>query len=511
MGDTSIASNNTAAGDISCAPKFTTRSLTKEAAPKASLSKSANIEESDDFDQLQDMLSQWSTPQMETYLGEEIDEELRTYHARKTKQQDEEVTKLESKLSNLWSERRGRMQKHLKVIKDKEEAERRRIEEERQRLIREEQERQRKIEEEKRRIQLEKEKAEAEIRRIAAEKAEKERLAAEAKRKAEEEAAEKARKEEEARKIEEAAKAEEKKKNSAATAYTNWDEIDKEFQAHKQTIADIKANILAPVTARKELKTVCFQAKRKVKPKLGQLTDSNMQLMKLYNELAIIVEECKNTNELVFQWILNFFCKSVVAQAETETTVSIQSALPLGKLAVMMMLRFEPLRDMLLARFVKKCPYVIGYSCAIDTEEGRLRMGWKRRNDKWEESASYSERIAGICAVWAVMTVSQVDTHGQPHPYPLAHSWRFLARMANTNVQLLENSHYAAVAIWWDIASQVFAKAYGKQGTKLLAVITGPWTQQVLDKRYPAALRLGLLGEDWQTSNQLKSLKPMEA
>lgn len=509
----------------SSVPRFLTRQLTKEVSPKVSRSdnpplgssKLLTVEaesEVDDSNQLQDMLNQWSTPEMKTYLGEAHEEDVRTYQMRKKQQEDEEVTRIESKLSSLWSERQNRLQRHLDVIK----AEQQRVEELRLQRIREIEEKRRKAEEEEqKRIQLEREKAEAERIRIAELEAEKARQAAEIKRKAEEADAAKKAAEEKAAEVKKAAEeAESAKKaaieqaNKSATAFTNWGEVEKEFLKHKEQIADIKTNILAPVTNNKSLKSVCFQAKRKVKPKLGQLTDSLGQFSKLFQELVEVVEECKNTHELVYLWILNFFSKSVVAQAETETTVSLQSAVPLGRLAVSMIIKFEPLRDLLIARFVKKCPLVIGYSCAVDTEEGRLRMGWKRKGDKWEDPAVYAERLSGISAVWTAMTLSDIDTQGTPHPSPLSDSWRFLARMCNTQLKILDNVHFAVVAIWWDIASDTFSKKYGKQGMKLLRLASGQWTQQVLDKRFPSALRLGLLGEDWQMTRQLKRLKAME-
>lgn len=488
------------------------RKLTAHARPALS-SKTTNDDDADDFSDLQDMLGQWSAPQMESYLGEVVNE-VKSYYATKRQQEDEEINKLETKLSNLWSERQGRLQKHMQAIKEKEEAERRRIEEEeRQRKQREEEERQRKIREEEERARLAKEKAEAEAKRKAEEEAEKKRKEEEAARVAAEKAAadKAAAAEKEAKeKQEEAARKEEEKRNNAATAFTNWPEVNADFQEHKKTIADIKTNILAPVTSTKELKSFCFQAKRKIKPKLGQLTDSQAQLEKMYNEIVAVITECQSFNELAYMWILNFFSKSLVAQAETETIVSIQSALPLGRLGAMLMVRFKELSKLLLARFVKKCPFVIGFSCPIDTEEGRLRMGWKRSGDKWEDPSTYAERVSGICAVWTVMSISQINTNNEPHPYPISNSWKFLARMANTKTDVLDNSHFSLVATWWDIASDAFVKAYGKQGVKLLQAISGPWTQQVLEKRYPSALRLGLLGEDWQSSSSLKSLKPME-
>lgn len=521
-GDISFASQ--ASNTTVVAPQFLLRSPTKQAESRTLLglkpTTSKPEDAADDFNQLEDMLNQWSTPQMVRYLGDEdVVEDVRTYQTRKKQQEDEEIDRLEAKMSNLWKGRQSRLQKHLQVIREKEEEERKRIQ-------REEEERLRLIEEENERLRLEKEKAAAEAKRAAEEKKQRQLEAAEAKRKAAEAAAAKkeAEEAEAAKKSQEAAESAaaseaaaaaaeaEKQKGTSETAFSDWDAIEKEFQTHKTTIADIKTSILAPVSASKELKSVCFQAKRKIKPKLGQLTDSKSHLQTLFAEIVRTVEECQNMHELVYMWILNFFSKSLIAQAEAETTVSIQSALPLGTLAAMMMVRFKELPKLLIARFVKKCPMVIGYSCAIDTEEGRLRMGWKRSSSegKWEDPTQYSERLAGICAVWTVLTTSKIDTPvGQPHPYPISNSWRFLARLTNMKVELLSNVHYAVVAVWWDIAGKVFAEAYGKQGIKLLSLIWGPWTQLVLDQRLPAALRLGLLGEDWQNSGQLKSLHPM--
>lgn len=468
---------------------------------------------------LQHALQNWDTIENTLKHQNEHKQEIKQYQDDTRQRYLEQQEHIASTLNSLSSQREQRLAKHLKVIRDREEAEKRRIEEER----RKEEERLRKIEEERQRqIKLEQQRREEEARRKAeAEAAAKAKAEAEAKAKAEreaaaaaaaakkkadEEAAAKAQKEAEVK-----AKAEAKAKSRAAdVALIDRRQIEADFLKYKQKIADIKSQILAPVTDNKQMKSFCFQAKRKVRPKLGQLTDSQRQLQEIYNVLIQAIDECRNANEIVYHWILNFFAKAVVAQAEVETIVSIQSATPLGKLAAMMMLRYEPLKELLLARFVKKCPLVIGYTCAIDTVEGRIRMGWKRKGEKWEEPNSYSERLSGICAVWTAITISQIPTNGQPHPYPFANSWRFVARMVNVPNELLTDTHFSAMGIWWDIASEAFLSEYGRQGQKLLELIHTKWIAQVADRKYPAALRLVLLGEDWKKEGKLGKLLPLE-
>lgn len=303
------------------------------------------------------------------------------------------------------------------------------------------------------------------------------------------------------------------KVSKGGKGFTDWRAVEAEFLSYKQKIAEIKSQILAPVSSSKEFKTVCFNGKRRIKPKVGQLTDSVDQLNKILLELDELFTEAKNFAQLPYLWLLNFYAKSVVHQAETETIVHAQSALPLASLSIQLIMNHPQLQELLLARFVKKCPQVIGYSCSIDTEEGRVRMGWKKRDGKWEDEAMYSERMAGICSVWSVITQTKLSAKsGHVHPYPISNSWRFLARQLNKDPKLLQNSDYCVVAAWWDIAAKRFLEAYGKQGHKLLTATWKDWTDLSKDKKFPAAARLRLLGEEWvKTGVPNKGLRPMVA
>ncbi|KAK9237410.1 GLE1-like protein-domain-containing protein [Lipomyces kononenkoae] len=280
---------------------------------------------------------------------------------------------------------------------------------------------------------------------------------------------------------------------------------------YHKLILYIKSDILAPVEADKGLKTYCSTNKRKIKPKLGQLTNSRQQIRKILGELNGIIDEAKERSDLCYKWLLNFLSKSIVSQAETETIVSPMSAFPLGTLAVFMMSKHDMLRDLLIARIVKKCPYVIGFSCSINTEEGRIRMGYKRIEGKWEDDAMYCERMGGIAAVWGVMTQIGFPLNSNiAHPYPIYHSWTFISRMLNLPPECLTNAHFTVMASWWELTARRFLVAFGLAGRKLLTTVWDTWTRAASDKRYPAAARLRILGEQWQEHGETGLVRPEE-
>ncbi|QLL34804.1 hypothetical protein HG536_0H01790 [Torulaspora globosa] len=389
-----------------------------------------------------------------------------------------------SRLEALELENKKQVERMRLLKRQKEEERRRREQEERRK--REEEERRKREEEALRRRELEEEvKRKEEAERLKRQQEEAEAKKEEAKRKAEEE---------------------EKLKQEAIRSKTvsDFGLIEQKFRRYKEKIVSIKRNIIEPVKkADPALKTLLSRHKRKVNPKFGQLTNSNAQLQNIQRELCTLVDQTKD-NQLAFLWILNFIAKAMVRQAETEVRVKPESALPLGKLAVNLMVQYPELKELLMARFVKKCPFVIGYTCSIDSESGRQDMGWKRKaDDKWEEDTFYDERMGGMITLFAVITrlpLPQEHINTQSHPMPISNSWHMIARIANTPRNLLTNSHFVVLGFWWDAAASEFIEAYGNQGNKLLQLIGENLTASVAERKYVGAARLRILLEEWHTT-----------
>ncbi|KAI0460877.1 hypothetical protein LJB42_001524 [Komagataella kurtzmanii] len=362
-----------------------------------------------------------------------------------------------------------------------------------------------KLEEEKRKKEAER-KAKEEAERLRKEEEQRnQRILAEQKKKKEEE--ERKRREEE-QKVKEKAekllkekreaelKAKEREEAEKGFGITNFSDVAKQFVSYKKQIEQIKKEIVEGLKKpeNSELKKQVNQLKRKINPKFGQLNNSTSQLQKITREVLQLVGEALNLGELGLKWILNFMAKAIVSQAETEVTVSPRAATPLANLAVSLMTEIPDFKTYLMARFVKKCPLIIGYTCKIDTEDGRIRMGWKRNSDgKWEDETRYNERLGGIAMVYFVITQLRVE----PDLVPISESWKFLARMLNTPLELLSNVHFLVTSNWWDACAIEFVNTYGEQAKKLMNLVWDDWTASVSDKKFSGAARLRLLGEDY--------------
>lgn len=141
-------------------------------------------------------------------------------------------------------------------------------------------------------------------------------------------------------------------------------------------------------------------------------------------------------------------------------------------------------------------------------------MGWRRREgSKWEDDVKYDERVAGICTFWAVITRLPAPPQqqiGLNKFFQIESSWTFVARIANTPLDLLSNAHFVCLSNWWEACASNILATYKKQGYKLLQVISVTLTKKVIEKKYPGAARLLILGEEFFQKGDIETIKEME-
>ncbi|KAK6202725.1 GLE1-like protein-domain-containing protein [Scheffersomyces amazonensis] len=392
-----------------------------------------------------------------------------------------------------------------------------------QQIINEENERIRRAQELERKRQEEKQRKLEELRQKKLEE-ERKRVEEERKRKEEEDAKKKAleeeekkaaakRAEEEAQRIKAAKEAkeererQERQKAKQAESLSSIIKIEKEFLKYKEDIAFIKKEIVNKLDENKDLKKNVNQVKRKINPKFGQLSNSRTQLERIKQEVIGFIKMTESI-PLAHKWILNFIAKAIVDQAETEVIVKPTAALPLAHLARSLLQEFPEFEFYLNARFIKKCPYIIGYACSIDSEQGRIRMGWKRKDGKWEDEVKYDERVSGICTVWATMT--RLEGYTSFPLYSFEASWIYLARSLNLKKELITNTQYSIAGNWWEASARQFLPKFGRQGIKIMELLVKDWPLSVSERKYPAAARLLIFGEDWLVNNRIEALKEME-
>ncbi|EPX75081.1 RNA export factor Gle1 [Schizosaccharomyces octosporus yFS286] len=361
-----------------------------------------------------------------------------------------------------------------------------RIQEERARAEREKRERE---------LQLKIQKEEAERKkREQHERQEKEKKEKEIREAKEREAREKEeqRKKNEQKKIQDQASQQEKELKERF-----GDDPEKDASYYWDIIESIKSDIAKPVSENKELKNYCLSQRRKITPRLGQITKSNSQIQKITGLLQGTFQEARTKGPLVYRWVLNFFCKAVVKQAEAEVSVNLSSAFPLAKLCLLLCSQNPDLFDLLIARLQKKCPWVIPTIYNLHTEVGRKKLGYRKLADgRYEQQAPYIERQCGIFAVYAAF-VSLDDSLGP-------RSWKLFSRLLNLTSprefldkdQDLGQTLCSIVTTYLDIAGRTLLRLYGNQGRKLLAASFSTPFVGAEGGGSPYG-RLRIVGEDW--------------
>lgn len=101
----------------------------------------------------------------------------------------------------------------------------------------------------------------------------------------------------------------------------------------------------------------CFQAKRQITPKIGQLTNTQEEIWRITSLISTLLNEAKAApapNQEIYLWVLNHLSKCLIRQAEQEVSVKIDTAYPLARLVLWLLLEgHKELGDMLMARLVK--------------------------------------------------------------------------------------------------------------------------------------------------------------
>lgn len=126
-----------------------------------------------------------------------------------------------------------------------------------------------------------------------------------------------------------------------------------------------------------------------------------------------------NVAKNLYAWALNHLAKALIRQAEQEVAAKQDTAYPLARLVLgLLVLEHSMLADVLMARLVKKCPWVLGYVPARGKDEEtrafRKRLGF--RVDEDESAHMYTTRMGGICALYFACLQTSLASVAQALP-----------------------------------------------------------------------------------------------
>ncbi|KAJ2082599.1 hypothetical protein H4R24_001480 [Coemansia sp. RSA 988] len=244
---------------------------------------------------------------------------------------------------------------------------------------------------------------------------------------------------------------------------------------YRQMYRELMDDLAPQIKGNKPKSSYCFRQRGLITRGIGQLKDSWDFICRTADSIKTIIAESAHQGEDVQRWMLNLVAKAAVKQAEKEVAVAHHAAFPLAAAAVLVMQTYPQLVDMLLLRLVKKCPYVIPeYAAKLPTQptaEYMRTIGYKDNGDEIESRELYSERMAGMIALFAAV-VQTNDLGGRPNPLPLNYGWTWLSRMANLAPRAISP---LLVQTFLSIAGPAMLATYGRQMTKIIDVLADKW------------------------------------
>ncbi|KAF7314635.1 hypothetical protein MKEN_00937200 [Mycena kentingensis (nom. inval.)] len=390
----------------------------------------------------------------------------------KIQQQKEEDT-----LKRTWQERDkalwARIDAGIKVEEDKVRA---KLDAERK--VREEAERKRAEEEARRKAEEDRKQKEAEEAKRAAE--EKERLRVEGEKKKQEDERRQAQ-EEQDRATRLAAEADGMKSVGLTTSEDDW-------KAARRILLSLKSDIMKPIKDEKARRSLWGEYRRKITPRIGQLTGDAQAIKDILTFLDTQVMRPNPPHPpMLYTGLCSSLAKAILLQAETEVTAEKKAAIPLAHLTSALLDTLPNFPDVLFAKLVQRCgPWAIpctlpptdisGQPWADDDARAKA-LGYRRSvedNVPREPVGEYMQRIAGCMRVYfAILRIPpKQNAAAQRHPmFQLTRVWMWFARLLGS--ERLLDSPVAAQLMYTglDILGPFALQVWGHQWVKMLELM----------------------------------------
>ncbi|KAH7926574.1 hypothetical protein BV22DRAFT_1118778 [Leucogyrophana mollusca] len=362
------------------------------------------------------------------------------------------------RLTEMWKEQDKKQRDRIEaIIKLEEDKLRAKLEAERK--AREEEEARRRAEEKLRKDEEEKKRVEEEQRRKQKE--------------AEEE--DKRQEEERERQRQDRLKAEEEGRNQVGMTFAEEDWVHA-----RETLKNLKAGPMKTVKGNPQLKRNWNELRRRITPKVGQLTNDPESIREISTFLFHVVHPSPPLPSDVYFALLSSLSKAILLQAETEVTAEKRSAIPLAQVAALLLGKLEGFADIFFAKLVQRCggwpiPSVIPSTdsdgSAWSNENDRTKaMGYRTSDGQKESLSEYVMRVSGIMRVYFLILVAPVR---QPldKMFQLPRFWAYFARIMG-DARLLDTAVAAEVIhAALDVGGLEARSVWGQQWVKLLELL----------------------------------------
>ncbi|TGJ85778.1 hypothetical protein E0Z10_g3002 [Xylaria hypoxylon] len=169
----------------------------------------------------------------------------------------------------------------------------------------------------------------------------------------------------------------------------------------------------------------------------------------------------------LFLYLLNIFAKTIINQFINECGAQPKAADPLGVIAAQIfsnktyLWRGKTLVDILMAKYRVACPVIFGYHGSERTEQGRIRLGWRRDGVGWAPEQQHIDRMKGLAVGYAAISLRDFSKSPNTNPWPPSKYWTSLARIINTPPTEISNTQCVVLRGMIEIYEERFIYFYG--------------------------------------------------
>ncbi|RBR08695.1 uncharacterized protein FIESC28_10149 [Fusarium coffeatum] len=169
----------------------------------------------------------------------------------------------------------------------------------------------------------------------------------------------------------------------------------------------------------------------------------------------------------LFIYLINICAKGIVNQFINEGGANPKAADPVGVFAAHIFSnkefqwRGQSLVDILMAKYRIVCPVLFGHRGNDRTERGRIAIGWKKDGPSWITEQSHNDRMTGLGAGFASLSLRDFSKSSKKNPYPPTNYWKALAYIVNTPPNETSNTQYVVLRSMIQGHEQRFLGFYG--------------------------------------------------
>ncbi|KAK8065631.1 GLE1-like protein-domain-containing protein [Apiospora hydei] len=278
--------------------------------------------------------------------------------------------------------------------------------------------------------------------------------------------------------------------------------VDDYVQIHKN-LKKLRALMTEHAKSNPQLKKQMGEMRREIRKSLGQLTGGKGANKKQLESIKTIlmsalhsqpsspmtdpssfvvgnrepVEGALNNEPQLpslFLYLMNQLGKAIINQFINECGASPRSADPVGVVTAQLfsakefLWRGQSLIDILMAKFRIVCPVVFGYRGSDKTNQGRLRLGWKKEGDAWISEQQHNDRMMGLGIGYASIALRDFSKSSNINPWPPSRYWKSMADIVNTPPDEMTDTQCIVLKSMLNQHEEKFINFYGSAAVAAL-------------------------------------------